>query len=200
MESEKKKRERIPMEVIKLPLGHAQLCCIRVGLRHHLRNFCIFGKKCTCHRGIIGQEWCFPLFSCFPFVSNWPWGWYSPMQSRSNHIRIPADFVWLELCGNGYDFRGSQCFLKLLFWVCLNGTCISCSFLQRNFLLRVKMFQLKLFSIRGKCLKAQPNEHCFINSDLKSNFLCEPMPLKHTLILEAHVLAVKMVSKCYKFF
>lgn len=51
------------------------------------------------------------------------------------------------------------------------------------------MFQLELFSMRGKCLKA----HCFINSDLKSNFLWEPVPLKQTLILEANVVAVKVV-------
>ena len=52
-------------------------------------------------------------FSLFPF--DWTWDWYSPKQSRSNHLRTLADFTWLDFCGNemvgtGYEFERKPVF------------------------------------------------------------------------------------------
>ena len=120
------------------------------------------------------------------------------MFSYAKQTCILAEFPWHRVMwewdgGKLYDFERKLAFVKALFGVCHNCTCISCSVLQRNFLLRVKMFQLKLFSTRGKCLRAQPllaQEHCFIHGDWNSNFLWEAFAIETNFDFR---------SKCFDF-
>ena len=149
----------------------------------HLSNFCILIVRTNPTDAYLSKKRCFFLFTFFdppltPILGL--------MFSYAKQTCILAEFPWHWVMwewdgGKLYDFERKLAFVKALFGVCHNCTCISWSVLQRNFLLRVKMFQLKLFSTRGKCLRAQPllaQEHCFICGDWNSNFLWEAFAIE----------------------